>query len=116
MSKINDVIDSIPLSSFKRELNATIRESLILANKGNKEIDVSIKLNIRVDEVENEDDNSYFKAPVIDYKVTRKIKESKFDFTGELPHSIIAIENGEVLLKLANKANINQLSFFEEDL
>ena len=27
MSKINDVIDSIPLSSFKRELNATIRES-----------------------------------------------------------------------------------------
>lgn len=101
-----NIIDEPLLRKFKESLGQSIESAITIADKEVKTVDLTLKISVSVEnEVIREEGfvKEEYNAPKVDYKVSRVIKESKFDYSGKLPEKIELKYDGDGHVILINK-------------
>jgi hypothetical protein len=94
-------------------LSSSLESALKIAEDQRKEVELTIKVTVSTThEVDNDKMISWIE-PNVDYKVVRKIKESKFDFNGSIKKSAMKIIDGEVVIAIIDEKKPSQLNLFD---
>lgn len=109
----SNIIDNEVFIDLKTGIGMSVKDALKIAEGQGKEVELTIKIKVDTEHKVDNDKMLKWVEPNVDYKVTRTIKESKFDFKGEIKKAAIKIVNGEVFIESMEKDEPIQMSFFE---
>lgn len=120
MKNETSIIDGKVLATFKKKVNESISSALIIAHDQSKEVELTVKLNIgcqiKTTREADEDVRRAYNGPEIEYQITRKVKETKYDSKGEITDAELQFdEYGNPILKSTdNQMNMDDYVYTQE--
>lgn len=83
-----NILDGKVMETFKDKLHESLSSAFVIAKDQAKEVELTIKINVGISTLitkdQDEDNRRSYNSPNMDYQITRKVKESKFDSKGEI--------------------------------
>jgi uncharacterized membrane protein len=106
---MSNLLDGKVLSKFKQELNDSLSTAFKNANNQNKEVELTVKINIGI--LSESDNDEHGKEPKFEYQVTKKVKETKLAFKGEIKDAELEFDENDNPRLISTD---NQLNLYEE--